>query len=281
MLDPHVLKSFIAVAELKSFTKAANKVHLTQSTVSQQIKKLEEELKCNLFLRHGKTASPTVEGEKLLQYARRIWLLLEEAEDALKLDLEYGFLRIGVPEDIASSFIAPVLAGIRKKYAKMQFSVVSGLSRKLWGEFQNGELDIVLIKQQKGETSGVASWKEPLRWIDHPSLINYNQEIIPLVAFSENGLYRNEMINYLDMMGKRWRLSYESSSLPGLISALDNGFGITLLPKRVVRKDHKILTARQGFRPVEDFELVMHAQTSSSSVVREVVDDLVKSFENY
>lgn len=281
MLDPHVLKSFIAVAELKSFTKAANKVHLTQSTVSQQIRKLEEDLGCSLIAREGKTAKPTNEGEKLLIYAKRICNLLEEAEDQMKTELEYEFVKIGVPEDIATSFIAPILAEFRKKYPKIQFSIVSGMSKKLWADFQSGDLDIVLIKQRKGETSGFASWKEPLKWIDHPKANNYLQETVSIVSFPENGLYRLEMINYLEEIERKWRISYESSSLGSLISAVNIGFGITLLPKRLVQKDHKVLTAKDGFRSIEDFELALHVSKTPSTLVKEVATDLMKSLKNY
>lgn len=281
MLDPHVLKSFITVAELKSFTKAAHKVHLTQSTVSQQIKKLEKDMGCALFAREGKTAVTTREGEKLLLYAKRICHLIEEAEESVKIDLEYGFVKIGVPEDIASSFIAPILSQFKKKYSKIQFSVISGMSRKLWEDFQSGELDIVLIKQRKGETSGLASWKEPLKWIDNLKANSFAQKVIPLVSFSESGLYRNEMIHYLEEKQRPWRISYESSSLAGLISAVNIGFGITLLPKRLVRKEHRILTAKEGFYPVEDFELVLHVGNVSSTLTKDVAKDLVKSFGHY
>lgn len=281
MLDPHVLKSFVAVAELESFTKAANKVHLTQSTVSQQIKKLEEDMGCILFVRKGKTALTTFEGQKLLLYAKRICRLIEEAEESIKIDLELGFVRIGVPEDIASSFIAPILSKFKKKYPKIQFSVMSGMSKKLWEKFQAGDLDIVLVKQRKGETTGLASWKEPLNWIDKLSANNFEQKIIPLVVFSEGGLYRNEIINYLDKNQKEWRISYESSSLAGVISAVNIGFGITLLPKRLVLKEHKILTAKQGFYSVEEFELVLHIDKTSSSLAREIATDFVKSFNAY
>lgn len=281
MLDPYVLRSFIAVAESKSFTKAARSVHLTQSTVSQQIKKLEGDLKCDLFIRDGKTATMTLEGEKLLRYAKKICHLINEAEESIKIDLEYGFVRVGVPEDIASSFIAPILAEIKKKYPKIQFSVATELSKKLWGQFQASDLDIVLVKQRIGETSGIASWKEPLRWIDQSKANNFYQDIIPLVVFSENGLYRNEMMNYLDERGKGWRISYESSSLAGLVSAVNIGFGVTLLPKRLVTKDHKVLTAKQGFGAVEDFELVLHVSSGSSTLIREVAEDLVRAFDEY
>nr|WP_295904458.1 LysR family transcriptional regulator [uncultured Bdellovibrio sp.] len=247
----------------------------------QQIRRLEETLKCDLFVREGKTASTTLEGEKLLRYAKKILHLINEAEDSLQLDLEYGFVRIGVPEDIASSFIAPILAEFKKKYPKIQFSVTSELSKKLWSQFQAGDLDIALVKQRKGETSGVASWSEPLRWIDHSKANNFAQPIIPLVAFSENGLYRNEMINYLDEKGKGWRISYESSSLASLVSAVNIGFGVTLLPKRLVMKEHKVLTAKQGFSAIEDFESVLHVNSSSSTLSREVAADLIKSFGKY
>jgi DNA-binding transcriptional LysR family regulator len=281
MLDPYVLKSFIAVAESKSFTQAARSVHLTQSTVSQQIKRLEDDLKCDLFVRAGKTATLTLEGEKLLRYARRICHLINEAEESIQLDLEYGFVRIGVPEDIASSFIAPILAAFKKRYSKILFSVTSDLSKKLWSQFQAGDLDLILVRQRTGETSGIASWKEPLRWIDHPKANNFAQDIIPLVAFPEGGLYRNEMINYLDEKEKGWRISYESSNLASLVSAVNIGFGVTLLPKRLVTKDHKILTAKQGFGAIEDFELVLHVNSGSSTLTREIAADLIKSFEKY
>ncbi|MCM2350785.1 MAG: LysR substrate-binding domain-containing protein [Bacteriovoracaceae bacterium] len=174
-----------------------------------------------------------------------------------------------------------MLAGVKKKYSKIQFSVASGISRKLWEQYQSGDLDIVLIKQRKGETAGLASWKEPLRWIDHKQYSNFDQDIIPLVAFSENGLYRDEMIRYLDEKGKKWRISYESSSLASLISALNIGFGITLLPKRLVMKEHKILTAKQGFNGIEDYELVLHVGSLSSTLSKEVANDLIKSLKNY
>ncbi|AHZ86556.1 HTH-type transcriptional regulator GltC [Bdellovibrio bacteriovorus] len=281
MLNIHVLKSFIAVAELKSFTKAAKKVHLTQSTVSQQIKRLEEDLGCELLERAGKTATLTFEGEKMFRYAQRLCTLAEEAEQSLRLDPGHGFVRVGVPEDIASSFIAPILSEFRKKHPKIQFSVTGDLSRRLWLKYQDGELDIVLVKQKKGETSGMANWPEPLKWIDGIHSNNFAQEIVPLVAFCESGLYREEMISYLDAEERPWRLAYESSSLGGLISAVNIGFGVTLLPKRLVGKMHRVLTARQGYAAVEDFELAMHVMSGSSTLVREVAADLVRAFKVY
>ncbi|WP_155897209.1 LysR family transcriptional regulator [Bacteriovorax sp. BSW11_IV] len=281
MLDPHILKSFIAVAETKSFTRASRLVGLTQSTVSQQIKRLEEQMSCELILRNGKEALLTIEGEKLLIYAKRICNLINEAHDQIKFDMSHGLIRIGLPEDIAGSFIAPALAKIKAKFPKTQFSITSGLSAFLWSKFKEGDFDIVLIKQPEGETTGIASWEEPLCWIDNKQIHNYKLDPVPLVVFPSGALYRGDMIHYMDSIDLNWRISYESSSVASICSAVENGFGITLLPKRLVKKDHKILNAKNGYKSPRPYELVMHTQTSSSSLAREITKDLISALKKY
>jgi glutamyl/glutaminyl-tRNA synthetase len=120
MLDPLLLRSFVAIIDTGSFTRAGERVHLTQSTISQQIRRLEQQLGCPLLDRSGRQVVTTAEGEKLLGLARRILALLAEAEaQVTEASLQ---LSLGVPEDFAAGAIAPVLAQLAEGLASSEWN---------------------------------------------------------------------------------------------------------------------------------------------------------------
>jgi DNA-binding transcriptional LysR family regulator len=131
-LDPLLLKSFVAVIESGSFTRAGERVHLSQSTVSQQLRRLEEQLGCALIDRSGRYMVATEDGERLLGYARRLLGLMEEAVEQLREGQVEGELRIGVPEDFASDRLTPALAALARAHPAIRLEVTSGLSNTLW-----------------------------------------------------------------------------------------------------------------------------------------------------
>src|SRR5215475_11972504 len=110
MLDLDLLRSFVSVVDAGGFTRAGERVHRTQSTVSQQIRRLEDALGRELILRNGKQATPTEEGERLLSYARRILALAEEARDVVVRPVGEGVVRLGLPEDFAAYRLADMLS---------------------------------------------------------------------------------------------------------------------------------------------------------------------------
>src|ERR1700732_2299661 len=112
MLDLELLRSFISVVDAGGFTRAGERVHRTQSTVSQQIKRLEDDVGQPLLNRTGKDVTPTEAGERLLSYARRLLSLAEEARDVLARPGNEGAVRLGVPEDFAAYRLARMLAGV-------------------------------------------------------------------------------------------------------------------------------------------------------------------------
>ncbi|WP_259744902.1 LysR family transcriptional regulator, partial [Pseudomonas protegens] len=126
MFDPVLLRSFVAVADCQNFTRAAERLHLTQSTVSQQVRRLEESLGCQLLDRDQRRVVATVEGERLLAYARRILALHEEASDVLINQRGEEVLRLGVPEDFAAERLMPMLSGFGRDYPAVRLEVTSG-----------------------------------------------------------------------------------------------------------------------------------------------------------
>src|ERR1700738_998339 len=111
MLDLDLLRSFVSVVDAGGFTRAGERVHRTQSTVSQQIKRLEGDIGRPLLTRAGKDVTLTEAGERLLAYARRLLALAEEARDVVSRPGHEGAVRLGVPEDFAAYRLAKLLAG--------------------------------------------------------------------------------------------------------------------------------------------------------------------------
>jgi DNA-binding transcriptional LysR family regulator len=150
MLDLELLKTFVCVADEGSFTRAAERVHRTQSTVSQQVRKLEELVGHALLLRDrtGQNISVTEHGEMLIHYARRLLALSSEAVEALASDLDLEILRIGVPEDFDARRMAVILAGFNRARPEARLETVSGMSTDLKQKLAVGTLDIALVKRE-------------------------------------------------------------------------------------------------------------------------------------
>ncbi|WP_148050780.1 LysR family transcriptional regulator, partial [Pseudomonas chlororaphis] len=147
MFDPVLLRSFVAVVDCANFTRAAERLHLTQSTVSQQVRRLEESLDCQLLDRDQRRVVATAEGERLLGYARRILALNEEASDVLLHQQSEGVLRLGVPEDFAAERLMPLLSRFGQDHPGVRLEVTSGLGPELTRLYRRGEFDLLLVKQ--------------------------------------------------------------------------------------------------------------------------------------
>src|ERR1700704_6470533 len=147
MLDLDLLRSFVSVVEAGGFTRAGERVHRTQSTVSQQIRRLEETFGRPLLHRTGKHATPTEEGERLLSYARRILALAEEAHHVVARPAGDGVVRLGLPEGSAASRLADVLARFARSRPGLRLDVRCELSVRLRSDLERGEFDLILFKR--------------------------------------------------------------------------------------------------------------------------------------
>jgi len=260
MLDHLLLRSFVAVADCGNFTRAAERLNLTQSTVSQQVRRLEDNLGCRLLDRSVRRVLVTAEGERLLSYARRILALHDEAEEVLRNEQSEGVLRLGVPEDFAAERLMPLLAEFAEAHPKVRLEVSSGLSPELLRLYRDGEFDLLLSKQMKAGNDCLAVWPEPLCWVDSRQRPALAREPLPLVAFAPGGLYRQEMIQALEVNGRNWRISYSSASLASVCAAVAAGLGISLLPRRVLQPGHRLLAAESGLPPIAGMHLVLYGR---------------------
>ena len=270
LLDPHLLQSFVAIVETGSFTRAGERMHLTQSTISQQMRRLEQQLGCPLLDRSGRQVVTTAQGETLLGLARRILGLLAQAGDRVgEASLP---LRLGVPEDFAAGAMTAVLAAFARQYPEVRLEVQSDLSHALWQAFEGGELDLALIKQGRGQGEPIARWREPLAWVDSREWPAAGRDPLPLVVFPSEGLYRRQMTDALDAEGIPWRIAYVSASLASLQGAVSAGIGVSLLPTRLLQPDQVELTHWPSVRPVE---LALHLGAGGSEPLARLCEALI------
>lgn len=221
MLDPRLLRAFVAIAETSSFTQAADRLNMTQSTISQQLGRLEQTVGRDLIDRTARPIQPTASGERLLQH---------EAETLLLNPAGTASIRIGLPEDIVTNEMAKKFANFAKQHREVRLDVVTGLSRDLMKRYRSGEFDIVVIKESAPGPDHLATFPEELSWFESAATTEPWPDPIPLVTFPHGGLYRDAMFNRIECEQCRWYVSFSGSNLHDILVATEAGLGLTLLP---------------------------------------------------
>ncbi|MFW1730466.1 LysR family transcriptional regulator [Acinetobacter baumannii] len=239
MFDPRLLRAFVTIFESGSFTAAADKLHLTQSTISQQLARLEESVGHSLIDRTARPLQLTASGEYLIGYAQRILTLQQEAEAVLKDPAGSIPIRIGLPEDMMSTAMAEVFGLFAQEHRTIRLDVTSGLSRNLTERYRNGELDIVIVKESAASADCYASFPEEMAWFESENAITPLSEPIRLVTFPQDGLYRDEMFETLERERRRWYIAFTGSSLESVLVSVETGLGISLLPVSTT-KDRRV-----------------------------------------
>lgn len=165
MLDLDLLHSFVSVVDAGGFTRAGERVHRSQSTVSQQIRKLEETLECTLFVREGRQVHLTEDGERLLGYARRMLALSTEVREAVSGRKRVEVIRLGIPDDFAADTLTAIVAQFARARPSVRLSVRCDLTVALTRGLERGDLDLALLKREPGAGPALATWREHLHWI--------------------------------------------------------------------------------------------------------------------
>jgi DNA-binding transcriptional LysR family regulator len=275
MFDLDLLRSFVSVVDTGGFTRAGERVHRTQSTVSQQIRRLEEVLGHPLLHRNGKQATPTEAGERLLSYARRILALAEEARDVVARPGGDGVVRLGIPEDFAAYRLTELLSDFARSRPGLRLDVRCGLSVGLRRGLERGELDLALFKRDAGTPGGIAAWPERLHWVTsqrHP--IDFHRDPLPLAMSEQGCLYRNRMIHAVEAAGRAWHIAYTSPNLSGIQAAVSVGLGVSILSEVAILADHRVIEPAEGFPSITDTEIALVAATGASPATRRLAEIL-------
>jgi DNA-binding transcriptional LysR family regulator len=226
-LDIGLLQTLVAIADHGGFARAGERVNLSQPTVSQQMRRLEEQIGAVIFVRKGRTMTLTEEGLSLLRYARRMLALSDEAISAISATEISGPVRFGTIQDLTEELLSEILAHFSRSYPSARLEVTVGNSEELDEGIASGSLDLALLAGTPSKATPLFR-REPLLWIAGENCMAPPDGTVPLVLCTEPCRLRQSAIVSLEAKGRSWRLAFTSPSISGVKAAVRAGLGITL-----------------------------------------------------
>ncbi len=210
-LDLTALRSFVAVADTGGVTRAAAQLHLTQSAVSMQLKRLEESLNQSLLDRSNRSVTPTAQGELLLSYGRRLLALNDEVWNRMTDTKFEGEVVFGVPHDIVYPHIPKVLKQFSQAYPRVKVNLVSSFTTELKAMFAAGDCDVILTTEAGRDENAVKLTELDLVWYGAPNGTAWKER--PLRMASEKQcIFRAISAKALDQAGIDWEMGVDTTS---------------------------------------------------------------------
>jgi len=234
--DLDVLRSFVTGVEMGSFARAADRLGKSTSAMSGQLRKLEEQLGMPVLRKSGRGLTPTVAGESLLAYARRLLELNDEAAAAVRGVELAGSIRLGMQEDFGEHILTDVLGRFTRAHPQLRIEARVARHAQLMDLFTAGKLDLALAwdigtAQAHARSTPVID-PLPMRWIgpgDGDALaLAGSGEPLPLVMMDAPCVMRSAATAALDRAGIAWRVAFTSASLGGVWAAVAAGLGVTV-----------------------------------------------------
>ncbi|MBI3436982.1 MAG: LysR family transcriptional regulator [Proteobacteria bacterium] len=247
LIDIEQLRTFLAIAETGSFTKAAEIVHKTQSAVSMQMKRLEQRLDRAIFARDGRASKLTEDGERLLDYARRIVKLNLEALGTFSEGELAGRVRLGVPDDYADRYLPEIMARFARAYPGAELTVTCAPSTELIGHVDLGELDLAIITNCESNRAAEYFRRERLLWVASSRHAIHAEDPLPLALGRPNCLWRRTAIEQLESIGRRYRVLFTSANSGAVAAAVLSGLAVSVFPESGMRPGMRVLTPAEGF----------------------------------
>ena len=231
LIDVDQLRTFIAIAETGSFTKAAEVVNKTQSAVSMQMKRLEERLERPIFARDGRASKLTEDGQRLLDYARRIVKLNVETLAAFSDAELSGRVRLGVPDDYADRYLPEIMARFSRAYPGVELTVICEPTTDLLERIDANEIDLAIVTNCENKRASETFRRERLLWVTSNRHPTHLEERLPLALGRPTCSWRRVAIERMEKVGRPYRILYSSSNAGAVAAAVLAGLAVSVLPK--------------------------------------------------
>jgi DNA-binding transcriptional LysR family regulator len=281
MLDVDQLRTFIAISETGSFTKAAEVVNKTQSAVSMQMKRLEERLERPIFSRDGRASKLTEDGQRLLDYARRIVKLNVETLAAFSDAELSGRVRMGVPDDYADRYLPEIMARFSRGYPAVELSVICEPSVDLLERIDANEIDLAIITNCESKRASETFRRERLLWVTSNRHSTHLEERMPLALGRPSCTWRRVAIERLEAVGRPFRVLYSSSSAGAVAAAVLAGLAVSVLPESGLRPGMRVLSASDGFPDLPSCRIGLVRNAHESSALADALaEHIISSLDN-
>ncbi|MGX5736390.1 LysR family transcriptional regulator [Bosea thiooxidans] len=232
-LDPDLLRTFVAVADSLSFTRAADRLNRTQAAVSAQIKRLEQRLDARLFARSTAHVQLSEQGDMLLADARRI-LSLHDAAVARLAGRSAGIhLRLAIMEDYGTKHLPHILAEMSERFPSARIDVEVGLTSRLLKRLGRS-FDAVIAMHAAGSPDGELICREKAVWVAAADRHVENIDPLPVALSNPDCLFRNWASSRLDEARRSWRLAYVSPSFTAVEAIVERGLAVSVMKASLV-----------------------------------------------
>lgn len=261
MMNLKQLHYFVTIAELGSFTRASELLHIAQPALSMSVRKLEQQLELTLFHRHDKRISLTDEGKRLLLHGRKI---LQASNDALTemrelKGLEKGEVRVGIPGMLGSYYFPPLLMAFRERYPNLRLEVIEGGVWELQQLLEKGDIDLAVVAEAflRPQLQAEVFLREQMMVTlaaDHPlaqqSSISYQQFFQQQLVLFKPGYFHRKLVDQLaNDGGYQPQIGFETNLIALIKAIVQRGYGISTLLEMVIQPQDG-LVARPFSQPV-------------------------------
>jgi DNA-binding transcriptional LysR family regulator len=271
MFDPVLLTTFLAVAETHSFTRAGERLGLSQPTVSQHVRRLEQAAGRVLIDRDTRQVRLTDNGDAMAGFARSILAAHAAAESYFSGSAMRGRLRFGAADDLAITQLPRILRDFRRSHPQINLELTVGQSGPLYRRLKAGQLDLIFIKQTPGSTEGSKVSTDTMVWIGLEETELNPDEPVPLIAYQDPSISRQMAIDALESAGRTWRITCNTREVNGVLAAVRAGLGVAAFPRTLIPEDLRKVTNRLGLPEVGEVDFTL---LSNPLAAREPVDAL-------
>ncbi|MGJ7557098.1 LysR substrate-binding domain-containing protein [Variovorax sp. RB3P1] len=253
-VDIDLLRVFDTVVRIGSFTTAAKALSRTQSAVSMQLRRLEEQLGVQLVARGTRQLAPTPEGMQLLPLARQMLSLNDQLFHDVDTQEVSGSIRIGSIEHYATRVLPVLVAEFCRQHPRIHVELHHGVSSVMHAEL-GARYDMVIGVGAVGSGEGLRLTKSRIVWASTAGSATHLQRPLPLALNPEGAMLRDWATHALDRAGIPWRIAYTSTSVTGLEAAVRAGIAVGVFREATISKRLKILGAKEGMPSLPDSEV--------------------------
>lgn len=259
MFDPAHLRTFLAVASTLSFTKAAEQLGISQPSVSQHVRRLEEAAGRQLLTRDTRAVALTDNGAAMAGFARTILAAHDEAASYFTGTAMRGRLRFGAADDLAIAELPDVLRAFRALYPRINLELTVTQTPALQRRLAANQLDLIFVKEPPGETSGTVVRRDRLVWVGIPGTTIAADEPIPLITYAAPSPSRQTALRILAETGRSWRITCKTLQVNGVLAATRAGIGVAVFPSSLVPPDLQRLPTSDSLPELGDVDITLVA----------------------
>ncbi|WP_066520618.1 LysR substrate-binding domain-containing protein [Curtobacterium ammoniigenes] len=276
MLDPVLLETFLAVADTQSFTRAAERLGLSQPTVSQHVRRLEAAVSRTLVARDTRGVALTDNGDAMAGFARTILAAHRTADAYFSGVAARGRLRFGAADDLAQTQLPRILRDFRRLHPQVDLELTVAQSGQLLRRLHAGHLDLVFIKQTAGESAeGTRVATDQMVWMAQDGIAVEPDQPVPLIVYQAPSLSRQMAINALEAAGRTWRITCNTRDVNGVLAAARAGIGVAVFPHSLIPPDLVKVSVRLALPELPAVDYVLIANPSAAAEATEALTSAI------